>query len=369
MSRSQVAMTDLFMAILILMVLLVTFFIVWNIYQSRLADSIPRTEIELYALQFTNQLTRSPGVPDNWENNQIKRYSSDTLTRMLLHLDDVITQGGSGGGNGTKSHHETCSVSSECAAGAPVCCFVESHGGNVCEVSIHHSGVCASGITPDSSPNDNDGFLQTNYPTNSPILDSINQCKINQCLEFDGTDDYVVVEHDSSLSGLRNFTIEMWIYATEDQSSTEEHLIHKKNQWYIKLVRGMQSSFLINGVGQFFPNYTFNLNQWYHIALTNEHLTGATPKNNIKFYVDGNQIFSTTAVGTPADSTYKLFIGKQDSTSNYFAGRIDEIRISNTTRTEFNIVPEIDAIGLAEWDRIISEEKLQAFESLGYEQI
>ena len=69
MSKAQIATTDLFLAITIFLILITAFFVTWNVYQSRLTNSISRSEMELYAVQVANQLVRSPGIPADWENN------------------------------------------------------------------------------------------------------------------------------------------------------------------------------------------------------------------------------------------------------------------------------------------------------------
>ncbi|MBS3168401.1 LamG domain-containing protein [Candidatus Woesearchaeota archaeon] len=310
-------MTDLLLSIIIFIILITTFFVIWNSYQSNLSDSIFRTEMELYNIQFANQLISSPGIPDNWEENQLQKYNPDGSTNLLIYFD-----------------------------------------------SIDNNQVI------DNSNNNNDGNLKPNPPNDAPNILNSDQCKVNNCLNFDGSNDFIEINHSSSLSNLKNFTIEFWFYPTKDQSSLEEHLIHKSGQFYIKIVNGMKPSFLINGIGQFTPNYNFNLNKWYHVALTNNHyISGFNPTNTIKFYVNGLEIFSTIAAGTPQDSSNNLYLGKQDLNQNFFPGRLDELRISNITRTSFAISPDINALGLVDKDKIINEKKLSALSKLPYEQI
>ena len=67
MSKAQIAMTDLFLAVFLFIILAAFFFIAWDTYQKRLYDTISRSEMEIYTIQITNQILRSPGVPENWE--------------------------------------------------------------------------------------------------------------------------------------------------------------------------------------------------------------------------------------------------------------------------------------------------------------
>src|SRR3989344_6307158 len=216
MSKAQIAITDLFLAVILLMILIIAFFTIWNNYQLRYSEIAPRTEQELYTMQLANQLVTSPGVPDSWEANQIPQYGVDNFTIGLLHMDEVINNADPGG-TGTSGHHNSCSVGSDCGASAPACCFVPDHDGYVCEVASHHSGICEVGILPDSSSNANDGYMKPDYPIDSAFLEQTDECKINRCISFDGSNDYVMITDSNSFSNMKNFTIEMWIYPTEDQ--------------------------------------------------------------------------------------------------------------------------------------------------------
>jgi len=68
MLKAQIVIMDLFFAVFLFIVLLVSFFVRWNVYQLRFSDALMRNEVELYTLQLADQLLKSPGVPENWED-------------------------------------------------------------------------------------------------------------------------------------------------------------------------------------------------------------------------------------------------------------------------------------------------------------
>ena len=64
------------------------------------------------------------------------------------------------------------------------------------------------------------------------------------------------------------------------------------------------------------------LNAWSHLAATYD---GAT----LRLYVNGTQVARPPVTGTIAASTGALTIGGDALYGQYFAGRIDEVRVYN----------------------------------------
>jgi len=66
-TKAQIAVTDLFIALFIFMVVIISIFVAWNMYINRLEQRIEYSNILSNAVQITDTLVKSPGKPVNWE--------------------------------------------------------------------------------------------------------------------------------------------------------------------------------------------------------------------------------------------------------------------------------------------------------------
>lgn len=79
-----------------------------------------------------------------------------------------------------------------------------------------------------------------------------------------------------------------------------------------------------NGSSTQCSGVTAQLNTWYHIAVSRD-ATGTR-----RYFVDGILTNTQTGTAAPTDSTGRLTFGRAgDSPSEYFRGRLDDIRIVN----------------------------------------
>ncbi len=80
----------------------------------------------------------------------------------------------------------------------------------------------------------------------------------------------------------------------------------------------------------FNANFTFDAEKWYFV-------TWVMSRSSIRFYVNGQQIlFSDSGLGMgPEDSN--VFIGSSNGSSEFFNGRIDEVRMWDHARTDSQI--------------------------------
>ncbi len=167
----------------------------------------------------------------------------------------------------------------------------------------------------------------------------------NKALSFDGTTDYLNVPYSASMDMSNDFTVETWLYPTE--------FIY--NQWKSFINRGdienPDYSFWLGFFGDklyfdFKSNYTyydltttetFPTDSWMHVALVyQKELKQAT------FYVNGTYLESKVfSLEVPANSNAPLRIGGDPDWSQYFSGRMDDVRIWNTARTEEEIRREM----------------------------
>jgi len=69
MRKAQVASIDLFIAITVFLILSVATIYTWNLYSTRLNESLNYEKMQLITLQITDLLVKNPGFPSGWEEN------------------------------------------------------------------------------------------------------------------------------------------------------------------------------------------------------------------------------------------------------------------------------------------------------------
>jgi len=167
-------------------------------------------------------------------------------------------------------------------------------------------------------------------------------------LNFDGANDVVTIAHTPALGSVGPFTVEFWM-RSEGTGSGQDLLVDKSHGfgdstgWAFQSQPGSGFIFFLVGVdGPNLENFfgvlsLSNLfdNQWHHLA-------GTYDGNTAEFFVDGVSQ-GTNAVGTYLGNTRDIHIGNTWQFSRYFAGQIDELRISDTVLTQselLNSAPE-----------------------------
>ncbi len=159
----------------------------------------------------------------------------------------------------------------------------------------------------------------------------------NNCLDFDGTDDYVSVPDIT----YNNITVEAWIYRESD-SGTFEHIF---SDWYDNEESNRAVNFSIDpgdivgwGISKdggsqpgITSSTTISVGKWYHVAGTYD---GAT----MKVYINGVlEASNTISSGNIHNNVYVKKIGTRATNGQYFNGKIDEFRIWDDARTEAEI--------------------------------
>jgi hypothetical protein len=142
-----------------------------------------------------------------------------------------------------------------------------------------------------------------------------------------------------NLPAQTTFTVEAWVKRTADKGTYETFLADATSSYasatFALLVDGGNQD--CTGVSDQFMYYqtggsstqcsgvTAQLNQWYHIAVTRDSV------GTRRFFVNGILANTQTSTTAPPNSSGKLALGRAgDYNGEYFAGRMDEIRISNT---------------------------------------
>jgi hypothetical protein len=174
-----------------------------------------------------------------------------------------------------------------------------------------------TGTTAVDSEGGHDGTL-----TNGPTWGT---GQLDGALNFDGSNDYITVPHDDTLS-LTTFSISAWIRPTT------------LSGWQIVVNKGTTTSAVnyylaTNGdeIGLGFYNsgwVEFNTtsanlstNQWYHVAATYDD---STREGNV--YLDGTLVHTSTATKSPLPNNDALTIGRSGF-GEYWPGMLDDVRI------------------------------------------
>ena len=176
----------------------------------------------------------------------------------------------------------------------------------------------------------------------------------NNCLDFDGINDYVSVSDDNSIDfgTSTDFTIEAWIkFSSSDNYDgiiskgssgggsiwTGYQFIIYDNKLALELNNGIAGNLLgpLASQGSLIGNTALNDGIWHHVAVAVSRTL-----NNVKFYVDGVEDASVnnTKIGTNnLDNSADLHIGADRETLIFYSGNIEEVKIWNDVRTESEI--------------------------------
>jgi hypothetical protein len=175
----------------------------------------------------------------------------------------------------------------------------------------------------------------------------INNCALaqsNYAVNNDGSNDYVSLPTSVAVSQSNTFTVEAWVYwnGTGNGCIYSETVQGNNNPMFsisprstdgggIELVLRDNST---TGLVLQPATATVTANTWVHIAVVR---TSAT---NIKTYINGvlkdNATFTAPASWTP--TKVNTGVRWRASQSDFFAGKIDELRIWNTARSAAEIV-------------------------------
>ena len=211
-----------------------------------------------------------------------------------------------------------------------------------------------SGTTfADSSSSANTGTLSGGVTVGLPG-------RFQNSITLDGVNGYVNFGTASTVNGIGNSTISLWVYPTTFASN--EGLLNKTDndsqQGYVLhlLATGTIDYLTVNGNTdtERVTSTTLTLNQWNHLLATSDGLLTAA---NIHIYVNGTEAaYTTTTNGTGAHTsptTRNMVLGFPQNTVNvtgvtYFTGKFDE---------------------LAGWTRILSATEVQQLYRRGINRI
>ncbi len=207
----------------------------------------------------------------------------------------------------------------------------------------------------DYSGNGNNGTL-TNMSPATDWLPSTS-CKLNRCLDFDGSNDFINMGNVLNFDGTDPFSFGFW-FKTSISSTTPSTIISKEilappyTGYYIGFaIDGTSTTQDSLGVAivdsstnilRKWTDTAYNDGQWHHGLITYD---GNQSVNGIFIYVDGN-LQSTSSSGTTISTTIanssNFEVGARNGTNQPFTGQVDEVRAyrylldANDVKIEYN---------------------------------
>ena len=178
---------------------------------------------------------------------------------------------------------------------------------------------------------DSSGNVASGSPTGTTSVDGI----ASKARSFNGSSEGIGFS-GTPTTNTTNFSMEAWINPSSiGQSGIAVYNGNDSGGYGFGLGSGAGGSgskltVLMGNVAWIDCGYTFpSANQWYHVAITRDTTT-------LRCYVNGAQT-ANTSTSTPLAVASKFSIGMEHSSSNvayrFFAGKVDEVKVSNITRT------------------------------------
>ncbi len=169
-------------------------------------------------------------------------------------------------------------------------------------------------------------------------------------LSLNGTNQFAQATDDAAFDITGAITVEAWVYMKSYNSSTWNMVVNKEVSYELG-VNGGVWWYALNGSAGWSGRSTgmpYVLNQWQHVAFTR-----AASTNVVNFYINGALAFTGNAdgagTGSIANSADYMTIGGRRaigvSTTSFFDGLIDEVRIFASARTATQIASDMQTYG------------------------
>ncbi|MFC6877827.1 choice-of-anchor D domain-containing protein [Flavobacterium myungsuense] len=171
---------------------------------------------------------------------------------------------------------------------------------------------------------DRDGITDT-FDTNDATIGSPRDLNRKLFLDFDGRNDYA--QDATALGILPNASIMAWIDLNPAFSSTG--VVMGTPNFLLRVTSARNLEAVVNGTTVAFNTTSLNRSQWYHVAAVYD---GST----VKLFLNGLMVNTAVATGTIPSNI--LTLGKNPSaSSNFFRGKIDEVRVFNLALTDIQV--------------------------------
>ena len=166
--------------------------------------------------------------------------------------------------------------------------------------------------------------------------------KFGSALAFNGSSARVRVEDSASLDVTSAMTLEAWVYPAASQSGWRA-VVQKEADSYLLSASSHvgdlrpATGVTVNGsVPNAFGPTALPVGAWTHLAVTYD---GAA----LRLFVNGMQAASTPVSGNITPTANPLWIGGNSPYGEYFAGRIDEVRVYRVALSQAEIQADMAA--------------------------
>ena len=164
--------------------------------------------------------------------------------------------------------------------------------------------------------------------------------KFGNALVFNGTNAVVTVPNAASLQLTTGMTLEAWVYPTATPTSWRAIIDKNVDGYYLMASSDPNSRPAVGGTWTTGSQNTIApaglaVNTWTHLASTYDGVT-------TRLYVNGVQVASRAQTTPLATTPGTLQIGGDSYPNEYFAGRIDEVRIYNRALSVSEIQAEMN---------------------------
>ena len=165
--------------------------------------------------------------------------------------------------------------------------------------------------------------------------------KYGNALSFNGTNARVTIPDAPSLRLTNGMTLEAWVYPTRVTNAWRDVVYKGDDNYFLMATSKPQSRPAGGGIfsgtySDIFGTSNLALNTWTHLATTYD---GAT----LRLYVNGVQVASKAQTGTLTTSSNPLQIGGDAFYGQYFAGRIDEVRVYASALSASQVQSDMNA--------------------------
>src|SRR3989441_755782 len=167
--------------------------------------------------------------------------------------------------------------------------------------------------------------------------------KFGNALAFNGTSALVTVPNAASLQLTTGMTLEAWVFPTATPTGWRAIVDKTVDGYYLMAStdqnRPAAGGTWVGGNQNTYGPSVVAVNTWTHLAAT---FDGAT----VRLFVNGVQVASQAQTTALASTTGTLQIGGDSYPNEFFAGRIDEVRIYNRALSAAEIQADMNtAVG------------------------